>query len=333
MRMIETSPDPSRRETASQIDEAAAAWAARTDRGPLAPDDRAALDTWLHGDSRRIGAYARALAVNAHFDRAAALGTNFSPADFEDATKPAPQVARRKFILASGSALAASVVALAGYGLLAARSTIRTGKGDMRRVTLAEGSAITLNTDSRIEPRIEDKVREVDLVEGEVLFDVARDRQRPFIVRAGHARIRVLGTSFTVRRFDDDAVEVTVFEGLVEVGGAGEGQKQLLRAGQRTRLLAGGGFRTERLAPAVLERSVGWRRGLLDLEGMTLDQAAAEYARYSDHRIEIGDRTVGAMKVAGVYSTSDPIGFAEAAALSLGIRAEPTSGGVRLALP
>lgn len=152
-------------------------------------------------------------------------------------------------------------------------------------------------------------------------------------MRAGHARIRVLGTSFTVRRFDDDAVEVTVFEGLVEVGGAGESQKQLLRAGQRTRLLAGGGFRTERLAPAVLERSVGWRRGLLDLEGMTLDQAAAEYARYSDHRIEIGDRTVGAMKVAGVYSTSDPIGFAEAAALSLGIRAEPTSDGVRLALP
>ena len=39
------------------------------------------------------------------------------------------------------------------------------------------------------------------------------------------------------------------------------------------------------------------------------------------------------MKVTGVYSTSDPLGFAEAAALSLGLRAAPTSKGVRLGRP
>ncbi|WP_447952854.1 FecR family protein [Sphingopyxis chilensis] len=308
-------------------------WAARTDRGPLNAKDQAALDDWLRGDSRRVGAYARALAVNAHFDRAVALGANFSPADFEATAAPAKPVERRKFMLASGGALAASVAALAGYGLIASRSTIVTAKGDLRRVTLAEGSAITLNTESRIKPRIEEALREVDLVAGEALFDVTRDRKRPFIVHAGYARIRVLGTSFSVRRFDDDSVEVTVLEGLVEVGVAGNRERQLLRVGQRTRLLAGGRFRTERLAPTTLERSIGWRRGLLDLEGMTLDQAAAEYARYSDRRIEIADPTIGAMKVTGVYSTSDPLGFAEAAALSLGIRARPTPDGVRLGRP
>ncbi len=331
--MMETSPGPSRRETASQIDDAAATWAAKTDRGPLGHEEQAALDDWLNGDSRRVGAYARALAVKAHFDRAVALGPDFSPADFEQAARPAPTNGRRTFLLAGGGALAASVVALAGYGFMTSRSTIVTGKGDLRRVTFAEGSAVTLNTASRIDPRIEDRRREVELIEGEALFDVARDRTRPFIVRAGNARIRVLGTSFTVRRFDDDAVEVTVLEGLVEVGDADRGRSRLLRGGQRARLLAGGRVRTERLAPTALERSVGWRRGLLDLEGMTLDQAAAEYARYSDHRIEIADRTIGAMKVTGIYSTSDPLGFAGAAALSLGIRAEPTPRGVRLGRP
>src|SRR5690606_15640162 len=159
MPMTETSPDPSRRETASQIDDAAASWAAKADRGPLDGDDQAALDTWLSGDSRRLGAYARALAVNAHFDRAAALGPGYSPADFGESDRAAP-IVRRKFMIAGGGALAASVAAFAGYAFIASRSAIVTGKGDLRRVTLAEGSAITLNTDSRIRPRIDEGQRE-----------------------------------------------------------------------------------------------------------------------------------------------------------------------------
>lgn len=331
MHMIENSPDPNK-ETASQIDDAAAAWAAKSDRGWLDPDEQAALEIWLAGDSRRAGAYARVLAVNAHFDRAAALGPGFSAADFEDAG-PSAEVGRRRFMLAGGGAVAASIVALAGYGIVAARSTISTGKGDVRRLTLAEGSAITLNTESRLKPRIEDRVREVELVEGEALFDVARDRRRPFIVRAGEARVRVLGTSFAVRRFTDGSVEVTVLEGLVELGVAGKESGQLLRRGQRSRLRADGTFETVRLAPTALERSVGWRSGLIDLQGLTLAEAAAEYARYSDRRIDVADAKVGALKVTGVYSTSDPVGFAEAAALSLDLRAEPTPEGIRLVHP
>ncbi|WP_033075044.1 FecR family protein [Sphingopyxis sp. MWB1] len=330
--MTETSPDPNRRETASQIDDAAATWAAKVDRGPLNDKEQALLDTWLSGDSRRLGAYARALAINAHYDRAAALGPGYAPTNFEEAER-APALARRKFLVAGGGAIAASLAAFVGYGVITSRSAIATGKGDLRRVTLAEGSAVTLNTDSRIHPRIAEGLREVELVEGEALFDVTRDPKRPFIVHAGNARVRVLGTSFTVRRFDDDSVEITVFEGLVEVGDAGSLPHQLLRAGQRTRLFARGGFRTDRLPSEALERSVEWRRGLLDLDGMTLGEAAAEYARYSERRIEIAEPAIDRLKVTGVYSTSDPLGFAEAAALSLGLRAVPTAEGVQLRRP
>ena len=51
------------RETSRQIDEAAAAWAARMDRGHLAADERAALDAWTAADPRRLGALTRALAL------------------------------------------------------------------------------------------------------------------------------------------------------------------------------------------------------------------------------------------------------------------------------
>lgn len=323
-------PELKRPESASEIDAAAAAWAARVDRGGLSSEEQAALEKWLGLDSRRAGAFARALAVSAHFDRAAALGPDYSPEDFKEAQEPSPHLNRRRFIFAGGAAVAASLAAAAGLELLSARTAVVTARGDTRRIALAEGSAVTLNTDSRIEPRIQERLRQVDLVRGEALFDVSRDRNRPFVVHAGDVRVRVLGTSFSVRRFDDGSVEVTVLEGRVEVDARGELHPHQLGRGQRIRVMPGGDLQTERMSPAALERSVGWRRGVVDLHGMTLAQAAAEYARYSDRRIVIADPAVGAMKVTGVYSTSDPLGFARAAALSLGIHATPTAEGVRL---
>lgn len=328
--MRTSASEPERRETASEIEEAAAAWAAKADRGQFTPEDQSAFEHWLSSDSRRAGAYARALAVNAHFDRAAALGPGFSPSEFEEPDARRPAFDRRKFMLAGGAAIAASVAGIAGYGIVSAGDAVVTAKGDLRRIALAEGSAITLNTNSRVEPRIEERLRQVHLVKGEALFDVSRDRIRPFVVHAGDVRIRVLGTSFSVRRFDDDSVQVSVLEGVVEVGTEGGSQYQRLTSGQRSRILPEGVFQTERLPQVALERSVGWRHGLIDLNGITLAEAAAEYARYSDRRIEISDPAIGAMEVTGVYSTSDPLGFARAAALSLDLRAEPTANGMRL---
>lgn len=328
--MKTNAPEWKDRESASEIESAAASWAARVDRGILSSDERAALEKWLGSDTRRAGAYARALAVNAHFDRAAALGPGFSPEVFEEAREPPPLFSRRRLIATGGAVAAASIAAAVGFGTFFARTAVVTAKGDTRRIALAEGSAVTLNTDSRIEPHIQERLRQVDLVRGEALFDVSRDRNRPFVVNAGDVRVRVLGTSFSVRRFNDGSVEVAVLDGRVEVGAESTLHPHRLRRGQRVRVSPRGDFQMERVSHAALERSVGWRRGIIDLHGMTLAQAAAEYARYSDRRIVIADPAIGAMKVTGIYSTSDPLGFARAAALSLDIQATPTAEGMRL---
>lgn len=325
-------PEPTHLETASEIEAAAADWAARIDGRSFDPAEETAFNAWIAADSRRAGAYARALAVNAYFDRAAALGPAFAPEDFEalPSSAPAGGIERRAAILGGVTALAASVAGIFGYSLMTRPQAIVTAKGDLRRITLNEGSAITLNTDSRVEPQIEGARRGAALVRGEALFDIAPDPARPFIVHAGAVAIRVLGTRFTVRRFDDGGVALTVLEGLVEVATDDGSHREQLSGGQRSHIQPGSAIRIERLSHEVLERSVGWRNGMIDLNGMTLEQAAEEYARYSSQRIEIADTITGGMKVTGVYSTSDPIGFARAAALSLGLRAEPTENGVRL---
>lgn len=314
------------RDSSADIDATAAAWAARVDRGPLSEEDQAALEAWAAQDPRRAGAYAKALAVNAHLDRAAALGADFSPA-----AHPAARAADRRRLLATGGVLAAaSVVGAVGFGALSLKGRVATAKGDIRRAPLADGSAVTLNTDTAIRAAFDGKIRRVDLLRGEALFDVAKDPTRPFVVVAGDVRVRAVGTSFTVRTRADGRVGVIVREGVVEVWRGPDGKPIRLAAEHAVQVTRAGPVTSVAISAAAVDRVLAWRQGQIDLNGMTLGQAAEEFARYSDHRVVIDDPAVAQLKMTGLFSASDPDGFARAAALSLGLTATPQADGVRL---
>lgn len=314
------------RESSADIDAAAAAWAARVDRGPLSDEDQAALEAWAAQDPRRAGAYAKARAVSAHLDRARALGADFAPS-----AHPAARAADRRRLLATGGMLAAaSAVGAVGYSALTLKGRVTTGKGDIRRAPLGDGSAVTLNTDTAIRTAFDGKIRRVDLLRGEALFDVAKDPVRPFVVVAADVRVRAVGTSFTVRAHADGQVGVIVREGVVEVWRGAEGKPVRLAAEHAVQVASLGDLTPKVVGAAAVDRAMAWRQGQIDLDGLTLGQAADEFARYSDRRIVIDDPTVARLKVTGLFSASDPDGFARAAALSLGLRATTQGNGVRL---
>jgi transmembrane sensor len=104
--------------------------------------------------------------------------------------------------------------------------------GSTREVRLADGTHVTLNSRSAIRTDLEPGSRHVDLLDGEAFFDVAHDAARPFIVAAGDARIRVLGTQFNVR-MEGDQVIVSVTRGLVRVSPVDQPSRALnLHAGE-----------------------------------------------------------------------------------------------------
>jgi transmembrane sensor len=314
------------RDSSADIDATAAAWAARVDRGPLSDEDQAALEAWAAQDPRRAGAYAKALAVNVHLDRAAGLGADFIPA-----AHPAGRATDRRRLLATGGILAAaSVVGAAGYGVLGLKGRVTTAKGDIRRAPLADGSAVTLNTDTVIRAAFDGRTRRVDLLRGEALFDVAKDPARPFVVVAGDVRVRAVGTSFTVRTHADGQVGVIVREGVVEVWRGADGKPVRLAAEHAVQVAQAGALTPTVVGAGAVDRAMAWRQGQIDLDGLTLGQAADEFARYSDRRIIIDDPAVATLKMTGLFSASDPDGFAKAAALSLGLRAASRADGVRL---
>jgi transmembrane sensor len=82
----------------------------------------------------------------------------------------------------------------------------------------------------------------------------------------------------------------------------------------------------ERIDPAEVERRLAWQRGQLSFEDVTLDDSLQEFARYGDQRVVIDDPSIGSLKVVGLFSTSDPIGFARTVAISLRLRLEMRGG-------
>lgn len=325
----------------------AAHWALRVNAGEMTLEDDAALDAWMEADVRNLGAFSRAMAADAFFDRAAALGVPDAAA-VVDAPAPrapeaAPEVApeaapsprggisRRAWIGGGIGALAATMVAAVGMKSLFGSESIAAPLGNIRRAGLRDGSAVTLNSSAEIEVALRDAVRRVALVAGEASFDVAKDAARPFIVDAGPIRIRVVGTSFIVRLTDAGTVSVTVREGIVDVAEVqrGDAAPTRLLAGDRLSFASRKMVR-EKLTMADVDRIGLWQHGEMDLTGMTLEDAAREFARYSETRIAIGDPAVARLKVAGIYSTSDPAGFARDAALAQGLRISATADVITL---
>lgn len=313
-----------------EVDDRAAAWAAKVDTGLLGPDEQAALDAWLDEDARHFGAFAKARAVLAHTDRARALGPEFDVAQFGAIQAPS----RRRFMLTGSIAagLAAMAVGAEVFSRLLGARKYTTRIGETQIVPLEDGSILTLNTHSQVEVNYTKDRRDIRLLRGEVLFDVAKNKQRPFVVEAAGTTVRAVGTSFTVSLLPDRPVQVLVREGIVEVKRPSVPVAPPVRLAANNRAVApvDAPIQTAAVAPAEVTRALSWRVGRLAFEGESLRDAAAAFARYSDTHIEIDDPAIANQSVTGLFVSNDPVGFSKAVALSLGLHAEVSDNAVRL---
>jgi transmembrane sensor len=307
------------RETSRSIDECAADWIARLDRGPLSEDESKAFEAWLNGDPRRRGALLRADAMAMLSESARALGPRFDPKQFVDA-EPAPEpsprkVSRRKLLtlVGTGGAVVASIAAL-GFSLPAA--AITTGLGEARLVTLEDGSTVMLNTQTSVRIDYGAHERRVELLYGEAFFTILRDPARPFVLDVTDTRLRADRATFRVRKLDDKPLDILVDQGDLALAGAALPKPLMLPAS--TRLVVPPRLAAEPapqpIGADLLTRELAWREGKIAFEGETLGQAATEFARYSKTRIEIRDPALAREPVAGLFAASDPVGFARASA-------------------
>jgi transmembrane sensor len=215
------------------------------------------------------------------------------------------------------------VLVLAGLWLLESKGAkvYDTTIGEQRSVTLPDGSTVDLNSNSRIEMRYSERGRDIELLEGQALFNVARDPARPFVVSSGTTRVRAVGTQFDVYRKPSGTM-VTVVEGRVSVlggvrdisstrGSAGAAAPAHTAPAAEVLLTAGGQVLVtdatiQRAARPNISSAVAWRQRQLVFDSASLAEVAEEFNRYNTRQLVIRDAGLRSFHISGVFSSTDP---------------------------
>lgn len=301
----------------SKIDNEAFAWVVRKRARGLTGAEMAEFNAWCEADTRHKGAYVRAMAI--HNAIHLATDNHALPAASNDSQSGYPSYRRRNLMLGG---LAAGIAAMAGkfgYSAMHPETVLTTAKGEFRRVPLQDKSIANINSGSQIEVAFTGQQRKITLRQGEAWFEVAKDKSKPFIVQAGDALVRAVGTAFSVRRLATGS-EVLVTEGTVEVWSQdGTAQRRLVTAGEHAFLVPDAKAIPVTRQPEEVNRKLAWREGKLVLTSQTLSEAVADFNRYSPKTIVILDPSLQDRRLIGQYQLDAPELFAKDVSMILDV--------------
>jgi transmembrane sensor len=191
-----------------------------------------------------------------------------------------------------------------------------------RRIMLADGTVVTLNTNTEVETRFSASERRVALTSGEAHFDVAHETARPFNVTANGMSIRAVGTAFNVR-VAAASVEVVVTSGKVQLiqpesavlsKNAAPREVPLLEPGDRAVVAeAAAEARREvaitRLEPAQLREALAWQQEMLVFENTPLREVVAQFNLRNSLQLRLADAEFGERRINGVFAANNVAAF------------------------
>ncbi len=325
--------------TRAEIDEEAATWVWRMEPGAYTPEDEQAYLAWLRQDPRHAVAVEEFRRVWGALDSLADVRREEKIATFTDAHYRHMLRARRPWLWAGAAALAVFLGTVVALWPGHESQTLATAVGQHRDFRLADGSVVTLNTNTIVEVDLARSARHVQLRQGEAHFQVAHDRSRPFLVEAGEAVVRAVGTEFAVRLHGDQRVDVVVNEGRVEVRTApapAPGAPAAPVAAATVRALTAGealssrgaGYAVTPVSAAELSSELAWREGAIVFDNEPLSQAVAEIERYTNTRIMVSDPETAALRLGGRFRTDDLQGFLNGLQTALPVTVRHGDGGV-----
>lgn len=282
---------------------------------------RADFEAWKRADPRHASAAASLESVLGHVSGARAgtagsgrPGRSALDAAYHAAHHAAHIGARRKHRLKRAGTVLALACALALPAWLAFHTwppayllaDIRTASGEWQTQTLSDGSRITLRGGSAVNLRYDAARRVVELVQGEILVEVARDASRPFVVETADGSMRALGTRFVVDR-ETDATVLDVIESKVLAQTpqrqAGERESTVVHAGQRVRMTPNGISPTESIDARSLDDA--WRHHQLVVEDRPLADTLDELARNRRGALYFDRAALAGIRVTAVLPLDD----------------------------
>lgn len=278
--------------------EEAAGWLVRFQSETLSAADRAAFERWRGRSAAHAAAWARVEDMLRSFGQ---VPPELGARTLRQLDRPGRRQALRGV---------AGLLLLGPAAWLAWRelpwhewsADARTATGEQRRMQLADGTRLLLNTATAVDIQYTAEQRVIWLRAGEILLTTGKDPapvHRPFIVRTAQGSVQALGTRFMVRD-ERDGIRVAVFEGAVAIRPAASDAQRVLRAGQQTV------FDAERIEPesAADTALVSWEDGMLAARNWRLADLVAELARYRRGFLRC-DPAVAELRVSGAFPLND----------------------------
>ncbi len=318
------------------IDGQAAQWFARMRSDRRSARDQVLFERWLAAAPEHERAYREHEQL---WIELSALGRDGGVLELRRAAVTASEHAVSRYRRTSWRRVLRSVaasVAIVGFGALLTlnllplqHASYQTEAGDRYTVHLADGSEVTLNTDTLLQVKYSLFSRRVVLERGQAHFKVAHAVVRPFEVDAGSGVIRALGTAFDVYRHGDN-VEVTLVQGQVEVASLAPptpqpNQRQrepvqrhaVLAPGQQVSVSRRGVSATK---PASIDRATAWLSGRLVFENERLGDVIREANRYSLVKMVVIDPALADVRISGVFRVGRAETFVDALRASYPIK-------------
>ncbi|MCI1006125.1 FecR domain-containing protein [Herbaspirillum sp. C7C8] len=195
-----------------------------------------------------------------------------------------------------------------------------TGTGERRRVVLADGTVLELNSATAVDADYDQQRRLLHLYRGEVLISTGHERDRPYrplLVQTRLGQARALGTRFQLRDAQE-GMRLAVYEGAVEFRAHDELAAVRVDAGQQGLFDAQGLVGS--LAPAN-EQASAWIEGVIIADHMPLGQLVAELERSLPGRLRC-DPAVASLPISGVFPLDQPARILAAIARTLPVRVD-----------
>lgn len=294
-----------------QIIQQAANWLTRLHDEDVTDAERHAFSTWCQADPRHAVAIERMRALWGSLDTVPA--------------KPARIALGRAFSAQrSRGAQAAGVLGVVLCAWLGLQhlpvwmADQRTGVGERRQIALADGSQLQLNSNSAVDVKFDGHQRVIELLQGELWVDVAKDAQRPFVVRTDQGTATALGTRYLVKRAADGTTVVTVIESTVAVKGEANDDVKVT-AGQRSILDHGRAQPAQTIGNADAD---AWTRGLLKVNDQPLSEVLQTLASYRHGMVRFDSQALQNLRVSGVFKLDDTPAALAALADNLPIQVE-----------
>lgn len=292
------SPDP---QIARRVIREAAGWYSQLCSGEATAADKLAWQHWLDQGWEQQWAWSRV----EHLQQQMSVAPGGLTRNVLDSGAEEMRASRRALL--KGLGVVAVTMSLVWQGWRtqpwqAVLADYSTAIGERREWVLADGTRLTLNTDSAVNVVFDQHVRMVQLIKGEIYIETGHASavlQQPFIVKTAQARLRALGTQFTVRQHAN-ATWLGVMQHAVEVHAAHAGPTYIVPAGQQAMI----GEEASEPVRVLTGNEASWRRGMLVVTDWRLADLVAELGRYRRGALRC-DPQLAEQRISGAFPVDD----------------------------